>query len=209
MRRLALSAVPVAALLVLTGCGKAATPVDTVAGGPGASGQLKRIAPIACPSPEVLMGELDANQPDAADVLPAEFVTTEVLLCSIEWRGDAGTPYLVTKRATADANDFTALEAALRAPSEHADGEVACTMELPVVPWFELLARGDQSMRPAVPTDKCGKPYASLNALNALTFTEESAVPVDSSGAGATVPEGETKDTTGDVPSDDAGDAVR
>ncbi len=184
MRRLALSAVPVAALLLLTGCGKAATPVDTVAGGgPGASGQLKRIAPIACPSPDVLMSGLEANQPDAADVLPAGFTTSEVLLCTIEYReidGAPAAPFLVTKRATGDVNTFTALETELRTPSDPIGIDVMCTMDLRLVPWFEMLAIGDQSMRPAVPTDVCGKPRSSaLDALNALTFTEESAVAVE------------------------------
>jgi hypothetical protein len=167
-----------AAGLVLSACASntGKTVVDTRADAPGPGG-MTRIAGPMCPTADELA---DLANPDAENVLPADFVAAELIMCTLETRQDAdGTDYRVIVEKHANSG-LDALLTELRKPSEKLDPAIMCTEEYRVVPWFELIAAGDQTIRPAVPTDVCGKPSMdALNALNNLTFSDPQEARVD------------------------------
>jgi hypothetical protein len=178
MKRIALAMAAGAAGVLLSACAtdKPTTVVDTQAGGDQAvgaqpaGGLMKRMDGLSCPSADELK---DLTPPDAENVLPEEFHAFELVMCTLEDRQDAdGTNYqvIVEKHAT---EGLDTLSAALRKPSEPIGIDVMCTMELPVVPWFQMVSVGDATLRPAIPTDVCGKPNREvLQMLDGLTFSD-------------------------------------
>jgi hypothetical protein len=171
MRRIALAAAAGVAGLLLSACASntGKTVVDTRAGGPGPEG-MTRIAGPMCPTADEL-GNLGNADPE--NVLPADFTAAELIMCTLETRQEAdGTDYQVIVEKHAN-EGLDALLTELRKPSVPLDPAIMCTMDLRVVPWFELVAIGDQTIRPAVPTDACGKPSMdALTALNGLSFSD-------------------------------------
>jgi hypothetical protein len=166
MRR-APTAVPVIALLLLTGCGaqSAVRPLSSPL--PSTTGPVCAAAKIT-PS-----GDLYS----AADGvrLPDDFVATAVVECVLEARpvaGDGVWNFLVEKRAT---TKLAAFEAALRRPDEPSTGG-ACTAMGYLVPWFALVDASGRSVHATIPSTGCGQPQAEgMTALQALPFLEVAA----------------------------------
>lgn len=140
----------VVAAITLAACG---TAPGMVAGGP------MRTPPVR---PRWTSCSVDAPQPSSAGGIDAmalprlggDFAPVAVVVCAeqVQRRADGGQDLVATDSR---ADDVAALVAALHLPDEQpTDG--ACTLDLPIVPWFVLLDAHGRWVRPGVPKDSCG-----------------------------------------------------
>lgn len=120
----------------------------------------------------------DDNAPESrygadATALPRvgrDFAPTAAIVCAggPQSGPDGGTDMVVTEGR---AEDIAALLTALRLPDlPRTNG--ACTMDLPVVPWFALVDADGRWIRPGLPTDGCSKIRIEVrNAVRDLKLT--------------------------------------
>jgi hypothetical protein len=128
--------------------------------------------------------------PDAGGDLPRlgdDFTPVAVTICATGPRAAvAGGEDLVATEQRSD--DVAALVAALRLPDEERTSG-ACTLDLPIVPWFALHDAQGRWVRPGVPVDACGKPRIEVReaiaALPLTTVTRRKVGEVTSSAAAA------------------------
>ncbi|MGC4839293.1 hypothetical protein ACLQ3D_32790 [Micromonospora vinacea] len=94
------------------------------------------------------------------------FTPAAAVICGREIRPgpNGGQEQIATERR---AEEIAPLLTALRLPSEQADEEVACTLEMVVPPWLALVDDRGRWLRPHIPTDSCDKPRTEV--INALT----------------------------------------
>ena len=162
--------------LVAAGCGTA-TPSAELGGVPPAS-EAPASFEASCP-PETGEGPLvpDGAAPTGEGV-PADFVTSWVLRCRTDARDLPGQGTWMVRIAERADTSAPELVDQLRRPSEPRSNG-ACTLELVVPPYFALVDSAGAAIRPAIPTDGCGKPRAeALKALEALPFRTLSETPV-------------------------------
>lgn len=169
-----------AAVLVLAGCGSAATGTVPPAGPP------KYVAP-SCPAP----GPARPDQPGVIPIgpfggqggaIPDGFRPSWVLACPIEQRdlpGQGRWQVQVTERADLTPRQADALLAVLRKPSEPTYPDQVCAAG-PALrgPYYALVDGRGTAIEPRLPTETCGdvEPDAAA-ALHDLPYRELSVRP--------------------------------
>lgn len=142
--------------------------------------------PSGAPSISPRWTSCDADVPALAAVpgvdalalprLAADFSPTAVVVCDRrpQSRSDGGQD-LVAAESRSD--DVAALVSALRLPDQPpATG--ACTMDLPIAPWFALLDAQGRWVRPGIPKDACGKIRSEVRqAIAGLSLTQTATRP--------------------------------
>ncbi|MDG4756384.1 hypothetical protein [Micromonospora sp. WMMD710] len=175
--------------MALGGCAGSATgPADE----PGPARIVDRWTSCAQAAPQadaVLLTPPAAarDEPESGRIDPA-FTPVAVVLCGreIRPRPGGGQEQVATERR---ADEIGALVDALRLPTQRADGEIACTLDMIVPPWLALLDERGRWLRPYLPTDVCGKPRpevrAALDGLRLTTVDTRTVGQVESSEAEA------------------------
>ncbi|HEY2699084.1 MAG TPA: hypothetical protein VGJ45_26745 [Pseudonocardiaceae bacterium] len=170
-----------AALLVLPGCGRAATAAPP-------PGPPKYVA-TSCPAP----GPAPSNQPYATAIgpfggaggaIPDGFQPSWVLACPIEQRylpGQGSWQVQVSERAELTTRQADALLAVLRTPSEPSSTDQVCAAvhgPMMLGPYYALVDRHGTALEPALPTDACGEVDPDVaKALHDLPYRELSIRP--------------------------------
>jgi hypothetical protein len=124
---------------------------------------------VTCSGSKTAAARRIAALPEQA--IPAGFIPVAVVLCTpgIVFVNHNGRNVPSTRQiATAG---LGSLITALRAPSAPRNSKVACLDQAVYVPWFVLVGRNGQVIRPKIPVTVCGDPSpAVLAILNALHF---------------------------------------
>lgn len=105
--------------------------------------------------------------------LPAGFVADAAVLCRLTVRVVHGRGRVVYFERVAD-RGLALLVAALRRPSERPTPGMICTTQLVIVPLLLLIDQEGHIVRPAIPTDGCGRPQQQvLVALQHVPWVNE------------------------------------
>jgi hypothetical protein len=150
----------------------AALAVALLAAGCATAGTAPGGAPEVHPTWDGCPESRSAPDGEAIDLprLGDDFTPVAVTVCATGPRSApaGGEDMVATEQRGADVE---ALVAALRLPDEErTDG--ACTLDLPIVPWFALHDAQGRWVRPGVPVDACGKPRIEVrDALAGLKLT--------------------------------------
>ncbi|HYZ57376.1 MAG TPA: hypothetical protein VE733_28265 [Streptosporangiaceae bacterium] len=126
---------------------------------------------VACPSDSSKAGRHAAAQP--AQRIPAGFMPIAVVQCSPAVVSVNGPQAAAVKEVAV--SGLGRLVAALRAPSVRMRPDVICPAQAIYIPWFVLVGKNGQVIRPKVPHGDCGEPLAPvLASLNALHWVKAS-----------------------------------
>jgi hypothetical protein len=102
--------------------------------------------------------------------LSSSFAPVTVVTCNMDQRTINRAVWEVAVRRVA-VGGVPALAAALRLPSRHAPGNVACTANLVLLPPTILVDRSGRFVAPRSPVDECRKPLAAVQrAVAAVTW---------------------------------------
>jgi hypothetical protein len=157
----------ISAFVLVAGLASCAQPVSI---SPGSAAQPK-VVPVGCPDVSTWSGLLPPSE--ELGPIPADFTPIAVVMCTVddhEVPGDGIWLFEVQKRAD---HGFASFIQELRKPSEVPTAG-ACTADLVIAPWFQLIGPDGQALRVSVPTTSCGKPQpAALDALRDLPFTSK------------------------------------
>jgi len=124
---------------------------------------------VACSGGKTAASRRYAALPEQA--IPAGFIPVAVVLCTpgIVFVNHNGRNVPPTRRIATTA--LGSLMTALRAPSAPRNSKVDCLDQAVFVPWFVLVGRNGQVIRPKIPVTACGDPSPGvLASLNALPF---------------------------------------
>jgi hypothetical protein len=124
---------------------------------------------VACPGGKTAAARRSAALP--AQAIPAQFIPVAVVLC------DPGIVFVnhngrnVPPTRLVATTGLGVLLTALRAPSAPQNSNVNCLDQAIYTPWFVVVGRNGQVIRPKIPLTACGDPSpAVLASLNALPF---------------------------------------
>jgi hypothetical protein len=124
---------------------------------------------VACPGGKTAAARRSAALPEQA--IPARFIPVAVVLCDpgIVFVNHNGRNVPPTRQIAT--TELGRLMTALRAPSAPQDSNVNCLVQAVYTPWFVLVGRNGQVIRPKIPVTVCGDPSPAVLAnLNALPF---------------------------------------
>jgi hypothetical protein len=124
---------------------------------------------VACPGGKTAAARRSAALPE--QVVPARFIPVAVVLCDpgIVFVNHNGRNVPPTRKIAT--TGLGRLMTALRAPSAPRNSNVNCLDQAVYTPWFVVVGRNGQVIRPKIPVTVCGDPSpAVLASLNALPF---------------------------------------